>query len=387
MADRSIHAESIWNKPVSRRTAAGIIGGGFMAGTGAVAVVKKGIIQSVIDAPQQSETLPAPAPTPTETTVVSGEEIDKDLIHNILRTPPQSEARKLPEIAYVKSVRTLKEIDQGLLLIGDENLRLELIEKRYQLRKSGKEPNQQYLPSNQEDMWAGDHGIHPETLYMVKDARWIAYTVLTKLQQLLPQEFSVANVSDMLISAGGMAKLVCTETGFANPKDPKAGVYGLANIGKYPAITQFSEKNKEEESRALTTLCGYIAKDTGLPIYSDTVIGSTRPSQVDSGGAIGMQMMPSKALEMYKLFEDSGMKFNPFDATSSIAGAYVFLAREQQFSDGTKRYGWRKNSPEKDKRFALEKWNNDSAQAEKIYQAGIAYEKAFPSKQPTVISR
>lgn len=272
------------------------------------------------------------------------------------------------ENEYTDRARQASEIDAGLMLVVDKDSRRRLLDRRFQIRQTEKQANLKIL--NQDRIsWARNNGIHEEALGICIDA-------YPKAKRIIEVLFETKQGDDMMINPGGMAALVRRETD------------SFIDVGDVPAIKQINLEAFPGDRDSLKTLCRKISKDTGLKFVPENIPGSKRGDTNEnlSGGAIGLQFMPSKALAIYELFEkydlqrnlesDQELHFNPFDPTSSVIGAWVFLAQHEDLGELGERYGYRRGDQEKMLK-ALMKWNNSKASAAKILEAASDYWNKF----------
>lgn len=324
---------------------------------------------------------PKTKPVATPTTIVSPEPLLPKMepietstkpkisaIEIIVPIPIGDPVRPKAEREYADRALQLNEIDTGLMFIVDKTARLRLMDKRFEIRQNEKQANFKIL--NQDRIsWARNNGIHEEALGICIDA-------YLKAKRIIEVLFEAKQADDMMINPGGMAALVRRET------------YSFIDIGNVPAIEQINPEAFPGDRDALKTLCQKISNDTGLKFKPENIPGSERgdPQENLSGGAIGLQFMPSKALNIYELFEkynlqrnleqDQELHFNPFDPTSSVIGAWIFLAQHEDLGELGERYGYRRGDQEKMLK-ALMKWNNSRASAEKILEAASDYWNKF----------
>lgn len=287
----------------------------------------------------------------------------KQFINEILHLPPQSAERLAKEKEYAETAATKEEIDWGLCIISNFDLRHGLLTKRWQLRT--KEGSGLALPDNAQIQWCKDHKIHPETLAAALDA----YETARRL--LGADEIK-------LINPGGMAALIVTETGigvqfqFPQEKSHNLVSLGFVNIGAKPAIQTFRYLSPdikgvdvELEIQALRTLCAKLFEKHQIRFVPEQIVGST-------AGAIGLQFMPSKALEIYQALQQKGYSFNPFDVNSSVVGAWYFLVtRGYQKGDKLKILN------------ALSGWNPNNKQINHIYKLALDFSNKFSTSLPT----
>lgn len=321
---------------------------------------------------------PSRSQTPTEATEI--EENKLSGLNAILALPLNTDERLVAEVNYAGKTKALEDIDRGLWVLSRKEPRAALMEKRAQLRLIG-HPNLTPLSSQQIE-WAKSKRIHPEVLGVCIDAYPLAKDVVAKLTPVLrPDLKEDISPDQLMINPGGMAMLICTETGFKLDPFKEGDSYrGFVSIGARPAVEEINtEPNAFPQGiEALTELCAILSRNTGLNFNPTNIPGSIRgnPDMNLSGGAIGLQFMPGKALELYEIIGKTGEKFNPFDLTSSLVGAWVYLARQQVFPGGVIRYGYQRNNPEAIKK-AIEKWNPYRSQIEIILETAYDYYDRF----------
>ena len=160
--------------------------------------------------------------------------------------------------------------------------------------------------------------------------------------------------------------------------------YGFSFIGGETAYKELHGRYEDTVSD-LTELTRRLQQDTGLHFRSAYIPGSAQgnPNINESGGAIGLQFMPNKALEMYKMLGEVGYKFNPFDLTSAIVAAYVFLARQEvvgKDESGVEliRYGYLKGNDQSMSKSIL-KWNPLESEMKTVIAAAKAYADTYSS--------
>ncbi len=355
--------------------------------------------ESIIPAPTPQFTKTKPVATPTtsasfETHSPQMKPVETDpkpkisAIEAIVPIPIGAPVRPKAEIEYANHALTIKDIDTGLMFLVDQIARRKLLETRFNIRQNEKQANLTILTQEKID-WAEQNGIIPEVLGICIDAYPKAQRVIAILKKDLRDDLknntaalSQITPDDIMINPGGMAALVRTETD------------SFIDIGSVPAIKQINTASSEfaYDAEALKTLCTKISKDTGLLFDPNNVPGSQRgnTSKNISGGAIGMQFMPSKALEIYNFFDkynlrrnletDPELHFNPFDPNMAVIGAWVFLARHEDLGSLGERIGYMRGNDRK-MEFALRKWNNVSSIAQKVIQNASDYWDRFIGPQ------
>lgn len=347
------------------------------------------------------------------------EKVRGEQLNIILKLRLDDSKRKELELGFAKNASSLSDIDLGLYCLVDPNARIALLEKRYNLRKE----NTAHKPlSEQQSRWADKEGIHPETLAIALEAREIALKILRKilkdkgirafrqdiakkidLGELGPE--TLENLSNnpelMLLSAGGMARLIVTESGYGLPRE--SGIlgraidkiigsrdwimYGFANIGKKPAVMMTIDQEefpKKANDQAITYLAKDLSKATGLEFYPENIPGSERDANSLTGGALGIQIMPSRAksmLEAYRLYvEDGDPLLHPLNPIGSAVMAYLFLAQGAVVKDGYQPGYIKGPLLEKDRDIsqvfnteAVKTWNPNARQAFEIIKSDVTY--------------
>lgn len=336
----------------------------------------------------------------------------KNKLNLILSLRLNDPARQAKEKDYVSWATNLEEVDLGLLSIVNQESRIALLEKRYHLRNS-ETPNHKPLTKDQLD-WAQSEGIYAETLGISLEAREIAIRILPEILKKkgidaqrkelegrvsrgeLPRSILDTFESDpqfaegikrkgiedfrsdvaekvkkgelssevlnsladnpelMLLSAGGMSRLIVTESGIGIARtqnvlgrviDKIAGrdwiMYGFANIGKKPAVEMTVDSRafpKKPSDEAISFLTEVLSQKTGLQFQAENIPGSERDANSVSGGALGIQIMPSRAKEMYEnlkqYFKPGDPIPHPLDPKGSAVLAYLFLAQGAVNKDG-----------------------------------------------------
>lgn len=332
--------------------------------------------------------LAIPRPPSPDTTPAVAEAENPPLIerlNQILALPLNTDERLEKEGTYATWASDLEAIDKGLWVLSRPEQRARLIYKRATLREKG-HPTLTRL-SDAQRAWAQKNGIHPETLASCIDAFDPAKEAIEKLKKVLRPNLPASTPSeDLMINPGGMAMLMVTESGFK--LDPYPGNNdlwrGFVSIGQRPAVLEINPDKFPNAVPALRKLAENLRKDTGLNFDPENIQGSIRgdPQVNDSGGAIGLQFMPNNALKLYNMLASVGIKFNPFDITSSLVGGWVFLAEQVSFPDGSLRYGYQRGNPEAI-RFAIEKWNQYDPQIRSIVEAAYDYYDTIIEPSPT----
>lgn len=378
--------------------------------------------------PKPADTpIPSPTPEQNKDQAPKLEQRKIEQINTILSLPINNPKRVKLERQFFSRAKTLAEIDAGFWVIGsntyqdnnpqanDLTLRAQLLNKRYQLRLEG----HNYLTPLTLDQiqWAETNGIHPEILGMAVDACKIALPLIQKIFDenrwrfrpdlayeskigRLPKDiFRRISTEDLIINPGGLAKLCCTETRLdfnfeTSNNQVELLTYGFANTGTVPALSQINLNDFPSDPAALSELCAFIEKDTGIKFKPENIPGSIKGEGDTSGGAISVQMMPSKALEVYRLMgyveKKYGFKINKniFDPTTSLVYTIIFLAQGENVPRNELRYGYLRgewpDSTGKDQGIiirnkAVEKWNRNDEQVALITGAANSYWRKFPS--------
>lgn len=351
------------------------------------------------------ETQPPPPPENRETD-------KKNKLNKILSLRLDDPNRQILEKDYVNWATSLEEVDLGLLGVVNSGSRIALLEKRYSLRMP-ETPNHRPLAKDQID-WAEAEGIHPETLGISLEAREIAIRILPEIlrkkgieaqrkelegriargeleKSILSSfendpQFAEAikkkgiesfrpdiaekvkkgelagkvlenltnNPEFMLLSAGGMSRLIVTESGigiaraqniFGRAIDKLVGrdwiMYGFANIGKKPAVEMTIDTRafpKKPNDEAITFLAQVLSQKTGLEFMPENIPGSEKDVNSVTGGALGIQIMPARAREMYENLKQYFKPDDPLphslDPKGSAVLAYLFLAQGAVNEDG-----------------------------------------------------
>lgn len=395
--------------------------------------------------PKDAESLPVL--TPVEVKQKPEHLVKLDLILSLALDDP---LRLDQEKKYVEGAKTREQIDAGFWVIKDKECRAKLLNARFDLRKNSEQVwNPEQLAKIE---WALKNRIHPEILFLseesYKTAKLLINQILQQDKSVRPDlQFKVKNkalpanfleqitAEQIMISPGGLAKLICEETawGFARPKIPeidkkwgqeilqKFGYikdhakrakaaeaeyppytgYGFSNIGEgsarknvkaeyygpaYASDYQLFENKLNQDFRALAEI---LTKVTGLNFTNniDNIPGSNLAEGAISGGAINNGMMVNNHLKIEALLKGRGFDYNPMDIFSASVGSLVFLSLAEQPSgvDGF-RWGWLNgDTPMHDaiKMACLNKWNGDQNEQKNIKFADDSYRKNFSSRLTT----
>lgn len=350
---------------------------------------------------------------------VDPERARKERLNNILKLRLDDSKRTELELEFAKSAVSLSDIDLGLYSVVDPNARIALLEKRYALRRE----NTGFKPLNEAQLrWAEKEGIHPETLAIALEAREIALKILRKIlkdkgirdfRQDIAKKVDLRELGGetlenlnnnpelMLLSAGGMARLIITESGYGLPResgvlgraiDKLVGsrdwlMYGFANIGKKPAVMMTIDQQefpKKANDEAITYLTQELSDATGLEFHPENIPGSERDTNSITGGALGIQIMPSRAksmIEAYKSYIEKGDPLlHPLDPTGSAVMAYLFLAQGAVVKDGYQPGYVRGPLLERGRDIsqafnteAIKTWNPNIRQAFEIIRSDVTY--------------
>lgn len=386
MDRRRPHPQAVRKETLSRRSALGTIGRWVIGGALTAAAGSLVINKSQENPPYTSK------PKPEAIPVQEKEKLRRDKLNMILALRLDNPKRKDLEKDYANWAEDLSDINLGLLALSDPNSRIKILEKRYLLRSS-ENPNHKLLTPEQV-AWADSENIFPETLAMALDGRELAIRVLGELiigkgKQALRDELAnptpeilqqarvkgtekfrpdivdrikkgeigkevldnlIQNPELMLLSAGGMARLIVTESGFGLPKPGHilsrlTGrdwiMYGFANIGEKPAMEMTIDATaqpKRPNDSSIIFLTDIISKHTGLNFIPENIPGSERDKNSSTGGALGIQIMPRRAQDLYeglsKFFKPGDPLPHPLDPIGSVALAYLFIAQGVITKDG-----------------------------------------------------
>ena len=313
----------------------------------------------------------------------------------ILALDPLSDARGKKEQMYAKKAQTLDDIDRGFWVIANVSARQVLLDKRWNLRENGQDSRLSPLDSKQKE-WAQKHGMQPEVLATSLDAYRIARPLIQSLRyQLRPglaleeKENGVSvSVDDFMINPGGMAMLAQYET------------HGFTQIGTARAVTQYNKGGNPNREKELVQYAKKLSEITGHYFDPKKMVGSKRSGSGEGGAIGGLQIEPENLNELATLLAKTGYAYNAVDLTSSMVGAYVFLAMEKWFwkdengaigadvsnrdsNDPTidrdriaKRFGYRRGDSQVIA-YALAKWNDLPDEGKTVYDAAVDYYDTF----------
>lgn len=260
---------------------------------------------------------------------------DHDLLNRILSLKPESDEREKAERTYLERSKTLDQVNKGFRAIYNPEVRAALLDKRYELRA-----NKETIKEQVE--WAARHNIHPEVMGICLD-------VYEKAKLIIDEKY--------LINPGGMAMLIMTET------------TNFTNIGKGLAIEEIKEERLPKAKGHLFELFKRVSADWDLGYKVKNLPGSVGGAGDQSGGAVGLQFMPSTGLWVYDMMSAHGIKFNPMDLESSVLGAWRLIAEN----------GYQRGS-ESTIKTALAGWNQAITQIRDVYNAASEYWLNFMSK-------
>lgn len=324
--------------------------------------------------------------------------IFKQKLNEIL-SMPLDDKRATAESEFIEgNCNLLTEIDQTLAVITHPAVRTKLLLRRYGLRQKGSED---LIPLSEPLIeWSVDHKLHPEILGLCLDIFPQVQEIINSLYFKNPEAFRPDLVSKIkegsfppnllpqlnafqfMINAGGLAKLIWTETGSETPfvfngKTEYVGL-GLVNIGKTPAVNNFNPKFFPDYLKDLQSIIDSVNNKTGLKYQADNIPGSQAGSTDCSGGAVSIQMMPNV---IKKIIDNSSQALNPFDIKDAILMAWIFLALGEQVSNNEYRFGYLKDIPQalqpdicaRIREAALVKWNPSKIQVNKILKTAEEY--------------
>ncbi len=282
--------------------------------------------------------------------------------------------RNEAEMEFAENVQSLKDIDLGLSVCAELGARIRLLEKRAEIRAKGTEGMIQL--TDVQKAFCAENGVDEEILGMCLDAYEDAKAIIRKVQPKIraDEEGKLVDPEKLMINPGGMAKLIMEETS------------GFKTIGSKKAITQLFGPEAQNNTAALTKLCELLSDDTGLNFDPNNVPGSDVVDFTvnESGGAIGIQFMPGRALDYYNLFKEAGEDGNIFDPLQSIKMAWTFVACHERVAPGPDGFRWgymRGNDKAID--FAIRKWNDLDSEVNAIKGAAYDYyEDVVSSSDP-----
>jgi hypothetical protein len=304
-------------------------------------------------------------------------------INAILGMPLRSEKRALAEHDLVANAKSLEQIDKAFWAVTLKQLRAILLSKRWELRESGDYPTELPKLSDDHKAWAAIREMHPEVLALCHDTYQDAKNIIHKLRkELRPDLPDSIPTEELMINPGGMARLVCYETGPYVLTDDK--MHGFSYMGEVPAIDEINDEAFPTAKDALRRVVNKVNSQFGTKYIPENIPGSPRGNKSVnlSGGAItAVQMMPNHVDVLGDLFARINEPFHPWDLKSSLKASWIFIARREDVSGGV-RHGYRKGKPQ-EMAWAIEKWNPHEDQINKILAAANDYWDAFldPKKQ------
>lgn len=374
--------------------------GGAFIGWGLNKLTTPGKVKEVSSEPGPEPFMLRPKAIPDDLQTVENLS-DHALLSRVLKSELNSDRRNEAEQALFDRAQTLDQIDKAFWGIANSSLRMKLLDKRYALRD--KESFKEQIK------WAEENGIHPEVLAICMEAYADAKPVIqseldkskegfrpdlahkVKIGDLPAHYLDCIDAEKIMLSAGGAAKLICTETGIGDYITSSDGreilvSYGFANIGTGPAISRIKKGEKDEEY--LRELVMELRSKTAYEFTAETIPGSLAGSKDATGGAIGPQERAGVALDLFRTYG-----INPFDLRSCTKGIFIFFARGQKVSSTDLRYGYLKESNyDKDekiigvigriKKASGEKWNEDDKQLNQVLGANLSYISRFPDNLP-----
>jgi hypothetical protein len=279
--------------------------------------------------------------------------------------------RNHKEMEYAQNAQSIEEVDLGLMVCGKREVREVLLAKRAECRAQNPEMTQL---NDIQRLFCDQHGISEEVLAMCLDGYDHAMKVIDSLKLSLREDRKgqESHPEMLMINPGGMAKLIMSET------------TGFTNIGGAKAVDElvkFDESKgvdvpDEERKGKLQIIVDHVNRQTGLRLRADNVPGSERGDTAvnSSGGAIGIQFMPERAVEYYQKISGkfgSDTEGNIFDPMQSITMAWTFLACQEQVPGGI-RYGYMRGN-EESIWYSLMKWNQSEQQMTPVLNAAHAY--------------
>lgn len=418
------------NENIGRRKALKTIGAVLAAGAGLAGLSR--VNQQLNDEPPKSPQVKPqeqkPGPLPEEKHLPDErEKVRKAKLDALLSVSLKDPKRSALEKEYVQWANTIEDVSLGLKCVVNSNSRIALLEKSYDLRTAENPAHQSLTP--EQLAWVDFENIHPETLAMSSEARVIALRILgdiikqkgiekfrpdianrIKKGELDPNFLSglVNNPELMLLSEGGMARLVVTESGQGLPRpnrslvakalDKVRGIghdwiqYGFAYIGNKPAMemtNNATNQPKVTNDEAIDTLAKIISEDTGLKFITQNIPGSERDEGSSTGGALGLQIMPNVALRMYKglkeYFKPGDPLPHPLDPVGATILAYIYIAQGVPIGNDTFQDGYIKpplyaNSKDISDNInfeAIKSWNAHASQINQILTSDRNFIKTF----------
>lgn len=293
--------------------------------------------------------------------------------------------RNIQEQKFAEEVRILEDIDLGLSVCADMSARAILMQKRNELREMGHEG--MIRLTEEQKKFCREEDVSEEVLGMCLDVYDQAKVIIHNIQPKIrdDEEGRLTDPENLMINAGGMAKLIMEETS------------GFINVGQAKAVTQLfiydatlgKDIPDENNKNNLQKLCELASSNSELKYNFENVPGSERGdiSVNSSGGAVGIQFMPDRALEYYnKIVVEGGFdpkkEGNVFNPLQSIKMAWAFIACHEKVAPGPDGYRWgymRGNAEAID--LAIRKWNNLESEVNAIKNAIEEYDENVPLSQ------
>lgn len=325
---------------------------------------------------------------------------------------PKSQ-RRLKEEELVNKAETREEITLGFLVITHRDLRAELLDKRYELRLQGlaqmPKLKQEFIKKT--IAWAESKGYHPEVVLICQEAYEKAKPIIAqkiaidkkgfrpdlvyKMQELKKQHdsaleyveavFNNLTADTVMLNPGGLAELICTETGAQYRKrlfSPQPGrefkglSYGFANLGEVAAIDQIKEPHFSKDD--FCQLFNKIGASFGLIYNPQNIPGSVADAEDISGGAVA-GMMPNIALKKFEELAEYGIKYSPMEPESAALAMILRIAEGEVNLGFGPRYGYIRASSKTRpvlmaiKRASLAKWNGAKNQIDQIIESANSY--------------
>ncbi len=354
--------------------------------------------------PSATEVVVSP-PEPRETSEI---ELLNTIVEHPLNTPEREQAEQaVMNRLFEKSAQqelTKKDIDQALWVVADHQKRQGLLSLRHQLRIQQKDLSLNPLSAEQQN-WAKQHKISPETLGIALDAYPRAKKIIEALlkadaasfrpdiayligQKKLPEDtLEKLTAEQIMITLGGLSKLIVTETGgvtYEGSSSEQRVQEGFTTIGNRPAYDETNPAVFPNGFRSLKDLADLLKGHTGINFQDKNIPGSARgDTEINaSGGAVGVQMMPDNVLEILKLIQSSDVELdqqdrwlNIFDPEDAAIMAWIFIARGVKVGTQGYRFGYYQNWDLNPK--SIEKWNPFPPQRDAIMKANNDYSKQF----------
>ncbi|MBI2593098.1 hypothetical protein HYW44_00440 [Candidatus Daviesbacteria bacterium] len=281
--------------------------------------------------------------TPEPTRAANEKQTFREISNQILSLKPTSPERVNLEKNLAGEVATPEQIDKSLWVISDINIRLDLLNKRYNLRLNGREGLKPLSP--EKEAWANSKGIHAEALALCEES----YREAVRIMEILRGKGIFKTdppAQRRIMNPGELAEVLVIES--------SAGT----NTGQTKLVDFF--KTFPIETTALSELAAHTSLITGLDYSSDRVLGS-------STGDMGpFQFRPSTAMEAVSDAAKAGVMLNIFDISEAGIAALIYLASK----------GYDIDRPEKRKE-AVTGWNRDIGKNAKLYESGDDYRQKF----------